>query len=272
MDSSAINAIRDLATAELNSRLLEKDLGVGSLVAIPKDYTVVNLQQYKDAPKQFEGMFSTHVLDEFVAYLQENGNDDTGLFIDPDNSEALAIIDMGKADKPKWGRHRAVLKLKKTAEYDAVTAKALKVFGQTALIDFVEDFAPNIIFYTGDQKTPVDLSSAILAIRKMTVEQKASKDSTVGDFKAATNKFDEIEVRSKGAELPSGFFFTCPPHEGFSEKLLDCRLRATGNGDKVELVYRILGYELMVDSIAGEFKELLAKESAVPMYCGKMKY
>jgi len=272
MDGSAINAIRDMAAVELANQILEKELGFTKVIPVPKDHVLVNLQQYKDAPKQFEGVFSTHVLDEFSAYLQENGNEATGLFIDPDNSEALAIIDMGKADKPKWGRHRAILKLKKTAEYDAVTAKALKVFGQTALIDFVEDFSANIIFYTGDQKTPVDLSSAILAIRKMTVEQKASKDSTVGDFKAATNKFDEIEVRSKGAELPSGFFFTCTPHQGFSEKTLDCRLRATGNGDKVELIYRILGYELMVDAIAEEFKELLSKESTIPMYCGNMKY
>jgi uncharacterized protein YfdQ (DUF2303 family) len=268
MDAGEINAIRDLSHTELTNRLLEKDTKDGvRLVVLPKDYMVSDLEKYQPKPSMFRGLFRTESFKDFVAYTNSNLNDHSRVFVYPDKFTALAILDMGTIPEPEWGKHRAKLTLKKTAEFAAVLDMAGKNHKQLELVDFIEDFSENVIFQDG-------MSQAILAIRNMTVTAKSEKESNLGDFKSTASKYDEIEVKSKGSALPEGFTFSCVPFLGFEPVVINCKLRAVIDGDKLTLTYRIMAKERMFNALSEEFKDLLKDQinGGLYIHLGEMDY
>lgn len=266
MDSTAINAIRDLVNAELTNNLLKKDNSEkNSPILLPEGYTLFSVEKYQLKPSQFRGAYTTSSFMDFLDYVHNNKDADSKVFIDPDKYTATAILDIGNVKDPKWGKHVAKLSLKKTAEFSAITDKARMQFNQIEFVDFIEDFSENIIFEGG-------LSQAILAVRNMSVSTKSEKDSTVGDFKSTASKYDEIEVKSKGNVLPEGFTFSCVPFVGFEPITIDCRLRAVTNGDKVSLVYRIMRQEMIFKDISEKFKDALEESLGDGVYLGDMAY
>ena len=274
MDKTAIEAIQTLAHAEqINKTIAETDLFT---VALPKGYHLEDLEKFGNQPNRFRGHFTTHLIDEFTDYLNANATENTGIFVDSQKSTAHAIIDMGRGGNPKWGAHKASITLKPTPEFAALTANKDKAFDQLAFIDLLEDWPECIIFQDGsDDGKTMGLTTAIAAIRKLTIKQASDKTTETGDFNATVSQFDQIEVNANGAPLPQGFIFTCTPYEGLSEVRFECRLRAMTEGKTVQLKYRILAYDRILDDIAVEFKDTLKAKITAPgasFYCGEMAY
>jgi len=268
MDATAINAIRDMANAEYTASALQKNAKDGvNLVVLPKDYVVSDLEKHQPKPSMFRGLFRTESFKDFVAYTNSNLNYNSRVFVDPDKFTALAILDMGTIPEPEWGKHRAKLSLKKTAEFSAVLDMAGRNHKQLELVDFIEDFSENIIFQDGT-------GQAILAIRNMTVTAKSEKESNLGDFKSTASKYDEIEVKSKGSALPESFTFSCAPFLGFEPVVITCKLRAVTDGDKLTLTYRIMAKDRMFDTLSEEFKDLLKDQitDGISISLGEIDY
>lgn len=273
MDSTAINAIRDLAYAHRTQEVLDNTQAKSFQVIVPKDYAVVDLEKFDDNPNRFRGTFKTHLISEFVSYVNEHGNGATSVFVDAEKSTAMAIIDLSGATLG-WGDHRANIELKKTPEYKALVELMLSGLTQDGFIDFVEDFAPNISFFSDD--TTVITSAAITAIRKLTVSTQSDTTSEAGDFKASLSKTDQIEVSSKAGMMPTGFYFTCVPYEGMEPVQFDCRLRAVTEGKAVALKYRVIGIDRVMNQIGLDFlarlNDGINHDSAAGFYCGIMEY
>lgn len=277
-DESAINAIRDLTYAQEMSNLLSDNRNAASLqVVLPSGYSLADLEKYETRPKRFRGEFKTHLIDEFVAYVNSNGNDNTGIFVDAERSKATAIIDMGKRKAPEWGDHKATIGLKKTPAFEKLLANQENEFDQLAFIDFIEDWLEYVVFLedASGQDKPMQLTIAITSIRKLTISSTSDKTSEAGDFKASHSQFDSIELKASGNKPPKGFDFHCTPYDGLIERHFNCRLRAITNGKEVKLKYRIIALDSIMDNIGLEFKQALQDDTKVEgaqFYCGEMNY
>lgn len=274
MDKTAIEAIQALAHAEqINKIIADTDLFT---LALPNGYHMEDMEKFCNQPYRFRGHYITHLIDEFTAYLNANGSQSTGIFVDSRKSTAHAVIDMGDCHVPQWGAHKASITLKHTPEFAALSANKDKDFDQLAFIDWVEDWPECFTFLGGSEDDSIiPLPTAIAAIRKLTLKQASDKTMEAGDFNAAISQFDQIEVNANGAPLPKGFIFTCIPYEGLSEIRFECRLRAMTNDKKVKLKYRIMAYDRILDDIAVEFKDTLKAKITAPgasFYCGEMAY
>lgn len=279
MDKSAIQTIEALVHVENINKIIastSEKTDHSLFMAVPKDYALASLEKFAGKPNRFRGHYITHLIDEFTAYLNDNANEFTGIFVDTIKSTAHAIIDMGDANTAQWGDHTATINLKKTPEFAKLIATKDTESDQLAFIDFIEDWQQQIVFIDGtDEAKTMTLPNAITAIRKLTVSKTNESTSEVGDFAAGMSSTDFIELKAQGDILPKGFYFTCQPYEGLREIRLECRLRAVTKDKEVKLKYRILALDRILDGIGVEFKEHLRANITVQgaqFYCGEMVY
>jgi len=274
MDKSAIEAIAQLSAAKTTQEKLEAEsiasVWPSSAVLVPDDYALLSTEKFQSAPNFFTGTFATHIISDFVSYVNKNGSDQTGVFVDTKSMMAQAIIDLGQPESPKWGRHRAELTLKQSSEFCSAWTNQHKSFTQQQFIDFFEDWAECISFID-DKNNLIDIGSALAAIRKLTVKQHNEKTSQVGDYKQVLSEFDQLEVAAGEQSPPAGFCFSCIPYDELEMVKLVCRLRATIKDNNVFLSYRVIGLDRVLDDLGQELLQLLAKdiEVADDFYCGE---
>jgi len=276
MDKTAIEAIQALAHAQfINTELGRNENAQSIQQALPNGYTVIDTEQYEKCPNRFRGQFTTHLISDFVDYINTNGSANTGIFVNTDKSTATAIINMGSSSAPEWGDHKASLTLKKTPEFAKLLANINIKLDQLAFIDLIEDYPECFSFIDGTDDTKMmALPTAIAAIRKLTVSQASETTIEASDFAANLSSTDKIEFKAQGNIPPKGFFFICHPYEGLSEVRFECRLRAISDGKEVKLKYRILALDRIIDDIGVGFKEYLKANIAATnqFYCGEMAY
>lgn len=272
MDQSAIKTIRDMAVVETENNAL-KDIVDKPMIIVPNDYKLIDLEQYEPTPSQFRGTFKTTLIDEFAGYINTNGTDKTCIFINPDTEIAAAIIDMGTANNPEWGKHRAELKLKKLPEFKKLTELNNTVLSQLDFIDFAEDFAGSIQF-VNDEMVPIDFRQAIAAIRKLTINSTQNSESTVGNFNASHSSLDAIEIKANGSKPPHGFTFTCAPYDAFPDLAINCQIRYLTEGKNVNLKFRVSLLDQIINHIGIDFKTRFQQSITLnaQIYTGEMHY
>ncbi len=209
MDSTAIQEIQKLALSAVASETLTAHVP-GTAVAIPVDWKLQTIEHLQSSPDHFRGHFTTTTLAEFIAYANQHGSADTGVFIDPDSMTAAAIIDLGNHAAPEWGKHRASATLKRTPAYAALLKSADETLQQQAFIDFIEDWADHIHFYfkNGDV---IDAATAVKTLRRLKVNANAQQEQTVGNFAASRSALETVEINAGQEELPAGFRFHVAP-------------------------------------------------------------
>lgn len=271
MDKSAIQEIAKLATA--NEIMLHDH----DAICVPDGYELLSLEKFDVAPDHFRGTFSTTVLSEFTAYINSHGDADTGVFVNQEAMCALAIIDMGHQEGPRWGKHRADIKLLKTPAYTAVLKFANAVLLQQDFIDFAEDWQDNVQFYFEGTEAPVaSFQQTIKVLRRLKVNVNASSEQNAGNFSASRSALETIEIKAGNEELPAGFRFSVIPYEGFDPVLLNCQLRAVSDDKNIKLKYRIGQQEIIAEAIANQFREKLINgikaELNGAIFIGRMEY
>jgi uncharacterized protein YfdQ (DUF2303 family) len=116
MDSSAIEAITDNAAIQDLNRTITNH----NVFAVPNSAKLESLERFDSRPEFFRANFKTTVLDEYITYINQNANNHSGIFINPDLMQAVAIIDLGEHLNPQWGKHKAHALLKKSPAYTAL--------------------------------------------------------------------------------------------------------------------------------------------------------
>jgi uncharacterized protein YfdQ (DUF2303 family) len=275
MDSSAIDAIRDLTAAERANNVISDHPAVSiPLAIVPDSHKLLDLEKYTEQPARFRGLFGTLLIQEFISYINENGSSSTGIFVNPEEAQAQAIINMGYIDLPQWGDHKAALNLKKSPEFGALLSYRNSKMNQQEFIDFAEDWSENIQFID-EQHINIDFKTAINAIRRLTVSATQNSESNVGNFSASQSSLDAIEVKAAGTTPPYAFIFRFTPYDSFTQRTLVCQIRALTDCKAVNLKYRITGLDQHIDSIGQEFKALLNASITVDgivFYTGTMQY
>ncbi|WP_347989469.1 DUF2303 family protein [Methylomonas sp. AM2-LC] len=255
MDATAIKAIQNDATTKYINEVLAVDLN-NIAVAIPDNAKLQSIEAFQLVPNKYRAKFITHLLGEFLSYIDQHGSSDTDVFIDAENEKAKAIIDLGNPLEPKWGKHTATLILKKTPSFAALLQADNAAFSQQLFIDFIEDYNDHIAFFTEEDGNVIEISNqkAISILRKLTVNSSSNNEHQVSNFAASASAMEKIEVKAGEYQLPSYFIFNSRPYEGFSDQSFKCSLRTVHHEKNVNLKYRIMQKESQLEIIAEEFR------------------
>ena len=265
IEKPAIERLFQAAVAESNN--LQSSLACTGTVALPNNFDIHDLEQYQPGRRRFRGKLLTASLADFVAFTKaraEEGLQCPG-FIDADALSAQAVFNLGNAQAPGHGDYTATLKLKATAAFAAALKADGQRFTQRDLVDFIVDWKDVLTPYdAGAEPGAVNyapLTRAIEAIRVVTITSKSEAETNVGDFKATTSTFDEIEAKSR-LGLPSGFVFNGEPYLGLPRVSFLLRLAVLPGDGKTPpaLQLRIVQKEALLEGIAKDFKEVLIRE------------
>jgi len=243
---------------------------------LSKTLELKSLEQFRPAPNHYRANYSTHDLEHFIGYSLTHASAEAGIFVDAEGMSAIAIFDMGDPLDPAWGKHRAMLSLKKSAAYQALIDKADQSLGQNELIEFLEDWSDCVTCYAEDG-TDMTVGQAVQLIRRIDLKATAQSSHEVANFSASRSAMEEIEARSAGGKLPAYFVMDCAPYEALKARAIHCKLRLKITGDKPALAYRIIAEERMNTDMAREFCALITSNDELGGKCsqihiGKMDY
>lgn len=222
---------------------------------VPDGYRLDSLEQYQAAPSRFRGRFDTQSIESYASYINEEGA--ARVFVDTDDMHALAFFDLGHADEPGHGEHRARLKLKKSAAFSAALAAHGNTFGQKELAHWIEDWHHCI---TGESTDGKEMTSKQLANAVRRIEIKATSESTHedSDFNSSRSALDQLDARA-GSQTPAVIRFACIPYEGLKVRTFELRVSILTGDSAPKLKLRIISLEGIQEEMAVEFKDVLAK-------------
>lgn len=258
MDRTAIDAIQELsgdAARQVQNSLPQH------VVAVPAGINLSSLEKYLQGRSRYRGTMVTQSIPDFVSYVKAHAGGDG--FIDAEDLEATVFFNLGTEAEPGHGDYTARLKLKATAEFQAMLQAGGKAYDQQAALDFIEDWSHLIgaakLDDDGQVKDDIPLSRAIAAIRKVKIQATSSTETTQGTFHAAQSRIDSVEATSD-AGLPDVLTFKALPYHGLRERTFLLRLSVSTSGPKPTLRFRVVGLDAVEEDIAREFKSLLLAE------------
>lgn len=230
------------------------------LVALPKDYSLIDLERYRDGRRRFRGAFTTSALADFVAYVKRNSAKVKPQgFISPDDPAATVYFNLynddGAVGHADW---TAALALDKTAAYAALLHIQGRALTQRQLTDWIEDWQANVVALAGDD-TPITLPRAVAAISKLDIKSTKQSGHADGHFAASKSTLEEVEAKLTES-MPHKLLFECEPFHGLRARTFELRVAILTNHDEPRLTLRILSLEAVQEDITREFKALLLQE------------
>lgn len=220
---------------------------------VPAGYDLASLEKYQPSPSRYRGTYATQSIADYAAYI--NTQADAQVFVDTDDMDAQAFFDLGSADQPGHGEHRARLKLEKTAPYKACLQAHGTAFGQKDLAHWIEDWHHAI---TGEDSNGQEMTAKQLANAVRRIEVKATSERTheEGDWNTKRSGLDALDATA-GQATPAFIRFHCLPYEGLSVRSVELRVSILTDDSKPRLKLRIIGLEGIQEEMATEFKQVL---------------
>jgi uncharacterized protein YfdQ (DUF2303 family) len=227
-------------------------------VVLPDGCQIVALEKWQAGRSRFRGIYSTHSLADFSAYVAARAIPTAKGFIDQDEMTCTLLFNLGDDENPGHADDRAVLKLKPSAGYKAAQAIGGRAMSQKDLSDWIEDWH-QYLTPVDEAGNPVPVAKAIAAVRTITIKATSESETNVGDTSASRSAMDQIEARSKET-LPTALLFNVSPFEGLTEQQIQLRVSVITSGSQPVLKLRWLGEEVQREDIAQEFKMVLQQQ------------
>ncbi|WP_095143272.1 MULTISPECIES: YfdQ family protein [unclassified Pseudomonas] len=224
-------------------------------VVLPAGCQVITLEKWQAGRSRFRGIYSTHSLADFSAYVADRAVPDAKGFIDQDEMTCTLLFNLGNDAVPGHADDRAILKLKPSAGYKAVQAIGSRAMTQKDLSDWIEDWH-QYLSAMDEAGGSMSIAKAIAAVRTITIKAATESDHTVSETSASRSTLDQIEARSKET-LPSSLLFNVIPFEGLTEQWINLRVSVITSGAQPVLKLRWVGEEVQREDIAQEFKTVL---------------
>ncbi|CAN7393841.1 DUF2303 family protein [Pseudoxanthomonas sp. LjRoot143] len=268
MDAQAISLIQKTAVDAEGNRMPPT---FRPTIALPNDYLLHDLEQYQFHRSHFRGTFSTSSLEAFADYTKREAAraDESKApgpapgFVDVDSMSAriffdLLVKDADEVTQPGHALHAAVLSLKKTAEHAAVLQVNGRQLKQVDLIEWLEDWQPNIVALADEAGAAVALPAALAAIRRLEIASKTNTTHTTEALRAERTAMEQVEARGAG-QLPTRIVFRCIPYPGLPARDFPLRVAVITSHDKPMLALRIVNLEAITEAIAEDFRKALAE-------------
>ncbi len=242
---------------------------VETLVALPEDFKVHDLENYLVARRRARGTMQTSSVTDFAQYATTHKEEGAAVFVDADDMAAVAVLNLGTPDDPGHADNRAKLQLKKTAAYLAMKQHASgSGLKQATVAEFVEDWSEHITCFNDEGS--VSAPKAIAAVRKLTIESMRKLESSEQNLSASKSAFESVQATSADP-IPTIIYFRCVPYVGLAERQFVLRLSIQTGGDKPTIVLRIVKAELHAEEMANELADLTrqALNDSMPVLIGE---
>ena len=259
MDASAIAHIQETTQATEAHQTLQELGGVPAIV-VPKTHEVKDVEYLQLHRSRFRGSFKTTSLNDFTAYFINNASKNcSGLYIQADSMTAKAIFNLYTEhnNHPGHGDHTATLAMVETAAYKALQQIDGKQLSQKTLSEWMEDWRANLIAHS-DMDEELPIAGAINAVRKITIEALAKRDTEVKSFGASQSAMESIEAKSQNP-LPAFLHFSCTPYIDLPGRTFVLRVGILTGEREPKLIARIIKLEDHQEAMAEEFKALIIK-------------
>lgn len=258
MDKNHIDAIAALA---VDANGLPTNLS-HRLVSLPATSKLNDLERYMPLRERFRGEFSTSSLDAFAAYVKARAADGAAqLFVADTDYKATAFFNLGTQQAPGHGDDTAHLELPRTAAMNALIHANGRRFSQRDLIEFIEDWAPQLrAIAQGEDGEAMPLQRALAAIREVTITKSSEVTNRASDFGERRSALDEIEAKA-AVGLPAFFDMTVTPCLGLTPRTFRLRvavLTGSVNDGKPVFTLKAVGYEVALEEVAAEFGRVVA--------------
>ena len=268
MDKSAVLQIQESANiGRIIEQINEKETKA-PVVAVPNSMSLESLEQHMPNASHYRMLFNTSNIEDFIKYSVKFKQDGATCFINQDEMTAKTIFDIGTTEKPLHKNHKAVLLLRKTAEFKALLAIANGKKTQKEIAEFLETWSPQISILD-NQHEPMEAKKAIASIRNLTIETAREVNTKVHDFGQSMSAMEKIEAKNQNA-LPAEFSFDCRPYHGLNYKSFNVKLSILTSEDAPRILLRIPHLEITEENMAIEFKERLQDglEDYIDLYIG----
>lgn len=255
-------AMEHIAT-EADARRVQEDLDTieslkSTLQAKAPGVEIINLEEYNEHRDEYRGAMATHSVPDFVEYVEQFSKEGSKCFVS-DEMYCKAILDNGTEEKPMHRRHKASLKLQRTALYKALTKITDKRLTQKEAAEFLEDYNAEIeAFVTnaeGEEKSVLG-GVAAQALRKLTIETARSVTSEVGDFENSATAMERRAAANK-EQITNRFEFQCEPFMGLDNRLFEVRVSMLTSSSVPEIIFRIVRHDKHEEEMVQEFKDLM---------------
>lgn len=277
-DNSALHEYTKIVQAEAIQKFLQEQTD-HSTIALPEGVKVADLEQYLEWRRRYRGTMSTNLISEFVEYVKgtvdgynESPVDNFPCFINPQAMRAIAFFNLGDVDNPGHGDHQAKLSLLKTEAFRELLGINGKRFDQRQLAEWLEDWIEHIEAMAEDGAI-LPLSTAVAAIRRITIGTNAEATSEEQTFSSRRSAMAEVEAKHKD-QLPAFLKFTCEPYQGLQERTFTVRLSLI-TGEKPQISARIVRLETAEEEMAKELEERLRsgfEDSEIRTFVGEFDH
>lgn len=273
MDKTGIEAIGQVAIEAAAANRLDTDTPAVILRGANGEQAIKTIEHLLPGRSRFRGTFKTAALSAFVAHVLATTEQPTitaaPTFICPDSMAATAFYNLGDAEHAGHADFKAVLQLQATAAYSALRGIVGKTVDQNTLHTFLEDWRDFVspVYEAGSDSKR--LSSALAAVRSVTVETARKVTMNEHDFGQSRSAMESVDAKSDHT-LPRGFEFIAVPYEGLPIRTFNLRLGVATANDKIGLVLRLVQSEKVVEDIATDFQRALAVGigDASPLFVG----
>jgi len=257
-DKEAIIALQESASIDAASNALNSSCDTHDLVALPSDYKLNNLEQFKPLRRRARGTMNTQAIDAFVEYSKGHAEPGASVFINAEEMSATAVLNLGTPVAPGHADNRAKLTLKRTAAYHALTCMATgSGHKQATIAEFLEDWPEHIQCH--NDAGEITLPKAIAAIRKLTIESIRKLENSEQQLSASRSAFESVQATSVDP-LPTSILFDCQPYADLKARTFALRLNVHTGGDKPTISLRIVKAEQHAEDVANELGFLIRKE------------
>jgi uncharacterized protein YfdQ (DUF2303 family) len=251
----AIKHIQQSQTAQAVQDAVNTNTVQSQLVAVPSDITLQSLEKYQQHRDRFRGEMNTSSIVEFIDYVKGHGETNQQCFINEESMAAVNIFNFGSIHTPGHCDDKAIVTLKKTAEYKALCQINGETVSQKAAAEFLEDWG-TFITCIDENGEVINPAKAIAAVRRITIEASRKSESEQGNFRTEKSALESMSVDTN-AGLPATVRFKCVPYAGLTEYEFDLRVSVLTSSEVPKIVMRIKRFETYPEQFAQEFSALL---------------
>ena len=144
MDHTAIKQIQQGAGIEQAAASIEGGLAGNGITALPSDYKQHDLEAFMQTRRRARGVMATSAGSDFAQYVKAHAEEGACVFVNADEMQAVAVLNMGTPETPGHTDNRAKFVLKRTAAYSALREVAGNGMGQQRAAEFLEDWTEHI--------------------------------------------------------------------------------------------------------------------------------
>lgn len=230
--------------AELAERALEPvDLKPGEVVQrlVPRGFTletVVYPDSQLDAPRRMTGVVQATDAESLCRYIDRHHDEQTTtVWIDDQVGQVTAVLDDHSTDEdPRWGEHRAILRLRHTPEWEHWASLDGQLVEQQRFAEHIDQGLLEVV--EPDGATLLEIAQTFHA----TTEAKFRSAIRLSDGNVQFQYDEEANAaagRAGELQIPSTFTLAIAPYIGEEAEQIEADLRYRVRAGSLTIGYRL---------------------------------